>query len=150
MIRPARESDLQQIRFLAQTSMTLLVGRQFRRARRMAQAKVDFRELQEQGLIHVYMIDAALGGFIVFHQDGMDLHVEQVAVTPRFRRRGIGRALLNYVDTIGIARNCLRVILYPDTVAFENVAFYRSRGYTEVDRRGEEGASYVYLERYLR
>lgn len=147
MIRPARESDLQQIRFLGQTSFTAYVARE---GKKIKQPEMDPRELQAEGRIFVYMIDAALGGFIVFHQDGMDMHVEHLAVTPRFRSRGIGRALLNYVDTLGLVRKCLRVVLHPNVVLFQNIAFYLSRGYTEIDRREQHGAEFVYLERYLR
>ncbi|WP_161860704.1 GNAT family N-acetyltransferase [Algicella marina] len=147
MIRPARESDLQQIRFLAQTSFRAYLARE---DAKIKQPDMDPRQLQQEGRLFVYMIDAALGGYIAFHQDGMDMHVEHLAVTPRFRSRGIGRALLNYVDTLGLLRKCLRVVLHPNVVLFQNIAFYRSRGYTEIDRRLVEGHEYVYLERYLR
>lgn len=147
MIRPARESDIQQIKFLAQTCFAPYVSRM---GRKIKVPEFDHGKDVRDGKVAVYMVDNSVRGFITTHIDGMDLHIENMAVTAKFRRQGVGRAMLDYADQQGIRSRCLRLILYTTVIAFENIAYYRGRGFTEVDRRFAEGQEMVLFERYLR
>lgn len=147
MIRPARESDIQQIKFLAQTCFAPYVTRL---GKKIKPPVFDFSADVIAGKVFVYMVDNSVRGFITCRRDGMDMHVENMAVTNKYRRQGIGRALLDHADQQGIRHKCLRLILYSTVVAFENIAYYRGRGFQEIDRRYADGQEMVLFERYLR
>lgn len=147
MIRPARFSDLHQIRYLGYAALGPF---QHRMGRKPAPLSADFRELVRLGRIHVYMIENAVRGFICFHIDGPDVHIETIAVAPKFRGRGIGRSLLDLADKMGLKEGCRRVVLYTNVLMFENVAYYRGKGFQEIDTRAHKDHERVYFERYLR
>ena len=147
MIRPARFSDLHQIRFLAQTAFAPYA---MRMGQKPAPMSADYRELVAIGKVQVYIIENAVRGFIVFHVDGPDVHIEAMAVAAKFRGRGVGRNLLNFADTAGIKAKCRRVVLYTNVLMFENIAYYKSKGFQEVDTRHQDGFERVYFERYLK
>ncbi len=148
MIRLARLSDLHQIRFLAQTQFAPYALR-LRRGRREPM-RGDLREMVQQERISVHVVDNAVRGFIVWRISGPDVHIEAMAVSPKYRRRGVGRQLLDAADREGLKRHCRRAIFYTNAQRFENIAYFRAKGFTEVDRRLEGGFERVYLERYLR
>lgn len=147
MIRPARESDIQQIKFLAQTCFAPYVSRL---GKNIKVPEPDHGQNVRDGKVAVYMVDNSVRGFITTHIDGMDIHIENMAVTAKFRRQGVGRALLDYADQQGIRRKCLRLVLYTSVISFENIAYYRGRGFTEIDRRSNDEHEMVLFERYLR
>lgn len=147
MIRLARESDIQQIKFLAQTTFAPYVTRL---GKKIKPPDTNFSADVVAHKVFVYMVDNAVRGFITCRRDGMDLHIENIAVTAKFRRHGIGRALLDHADQQGIKHKCLRLILYTTAIAFENIAYYRGRGFQEIDRRFVKGEELIYFERYLR
>ena len=82
--------------------------------------------------------------------DGPDVHIEAVAVQPRFRRKGAGRQLLDHVDRQGLRAKCRRTIFHSNAQAFENLAYFRGKGLQETDRRTDHGYTRVVMERYLR
>ena len=75
----------------------------------------------------VYEIDGRVRGYIIFQNDG---HVVSIAVHPKWRKRGIGTALMEKVfeKTGGIARIEVRV---SNKIAIE---FYRKLGFVIQER----------------
>ncbi|MHA3976673.1 GNAT family N-acetyltransferase [Halovulum sp. GXIMD14794] len=147
MIRHARMSDLQQIRYLAQTQFAPYALRV--RGRREPLPD-DLRKLVEDERIYVFVQDNGIRGFIIYHISGPDVHIEALAVSYRYRRRGVGRQLLDAADREGLKHHCRRAIFYTNAQMFENLAYFRGKGFTEVDRRFDHGFERVYMERYLR
>ena len=147
MIRHARLSDLQQLRYLAQTAFAPSApGVRGRRE----PLRADLRELVEHEDITVFMVRNRVRGFICYHIDGPDLHIEALAVSARQRRRGVGRQLLDQADRDGLEQKCRRAIFHSNAAMFENLAYFRAKGFEEIDRRTENGFERVYMERYLR
>lgn len=147
MIRAAKYSDLHQIRYLAQTSFAPYAVRSTFRAEPFS---ADPRELVAQRKISVFLRENAVRGFICYHIDGPDVHIESLAVGPKYRRRGVGRMLLDHADRRGLRAGCRRAILYTNAQMFENYSYYLAKGFRETERRFEEGYERIYLERYLR
>ncbi|MEM7614465.1 MAG: GNAT family N-acetyltransferase [Pseudomonadota bacterium] len=147
MIRPARPSDLHQLRFLAQTAFAPYANRI--RGRREP-LSADLRELVMAGRISVFVVANAIRGFVCYYTDGPDVHIEALAVGNKFRRRGVGRQLLDKADREGLRAGCRRAIFYTNAQMFENIAYFRAKGFQEVDRRLSNGFERVVLERYLR
>lgn len=147
MIRHARLSDLQQIRFLAQTQFAPYAHRV---AGKREPLSADLRVMVEQDHISVYVVENAVRGFVCYWLDGPDVHIEALAVATRARRRGAGRMLLDHVDRQGLRANCRRTIFYTNAQMFENLAYFRGKGLQETDRWVENGYERIVMERYLR
>lgn len=54
-----------------------------------------------------------------------------LAVAPRFRSRGLGRALVEHVERLLLERGCPKVNLQVRAANLEAVAFYRRLGYVQ-------------------
>jgi len=77
------------------------------------------------------------------------LLVENVAVHPDAQGNGLGRALLDFAEREAARRGLTRMALYTHEVMTENQAIYGHLGYTEVDRRAEDGYRRIYMEKTL-
>ncbi|NNU81132.1 GNAT family N-acetyltransferase [Halovulum dunhuangense] len=146
MIRHARMSDIQQLRYLAQTQFAPYATRI--RGKREPLAK-DLRDLVAEDRIIVFIVENAIGGFISYRIDGPNLHIEAVAVNGAQRRRGVGRILLDKADRDGLRAGCRRAIFHTNAQGFENLSYYRAKGFVEIDRRQENGFERVVMERGL-
>ena len=147
MIRHARISDLQQVRFLAQTNFAPYA---LNIAGPVEPFDMDLWDMVEKEEIAVYIVENAIRGFICYHIDGPDVHIRALGVAPRYRRKGVGRMLLDFADLEGLKRGCRRAVFHTNAQMFENLAYFRGKGFQETDRRQVDGYEQVYLERYLR
>jgi ribosomal protein S18 acetylase RimI-like enzyme len=77
------------------------------------------------------------------------LLVENIAVHPDAQGRGLGRALMGFAEDEAARRGLTRMALVTHEVMTENQAIYAHLGYTEVNRRAEDGYRRIYLEKSL-
>lgn len=77
------------------------------------------------------------------------LLIENVAVHPGAQGRGLGRALMSFAEQEAARRGLTRTTLYTHEVMTENQALYARLGYTEVERRAEDGYRRIYMEKRL-
>jgi ribosomal protein S18 acetylase RimI-like enzyme len=82
------------------------------------------RELFLVALVEGEVIGTTMGGY-----DGHRGWVYSVAVSPRHRRRGIGRALFQCLEADLRARGCLKVNLQVRTNNAAVIAFYEKLGF---------------------
>ena len=77
------------------------------------------------------------------------LLIENVAVHPDAQGRGLGRELMSFAEQEAARHGFTRMVLYTHEVMTENQAIYTHLGYTEVDRRAEDGYQRIYMEKAL-
>ncbi len=82
--------------------------------------------------------DAQPAGFALFFPvystwRGRSLHLEDLFVRPRFRSRGIGKALLTRVAALAVERGCRLLFWHVLDWNEPAIAFYRSLGATPLD-----------------
>jgi ribosomal protein S18 acetylase RimI-like enzyme len=78
------------------------------------------------------------------------LLVENIAIHPDAQGRGLGRALMGFAEQEAARRGFTRMALVTHEAMTENQAIYGRLGYTEVDRRAEDGYRRIYMEKPLR
>lgn len=88
-------------------------------------------------------------GFIAFYPKDDHVFLEGVAVFPHAAGRGIGKALIAYCEAAASAQGIGAVHLYTNEKMTENLLIYPRLGYTEVDRRTEDGFNRVYFVKRL-
>lgn len=74
-------------------------------------------------------LGGALVGFVVFHIIVEEIHLLNLSVSPDYRRRGIGRALLARVLEEGINHGSNRVLLEARESNEAAIALYQSAGF---------------------
>jgi len=78
------------------------------------------------------MADEVVGTFSVFierkfiHKGGKVAHIEDVAVREDMQRKGIGKAMMQAVDSIANLAGCYKIIL---DCGDHNIGFYEKCGY---------------------
>jgi ribosomal protein S18 acetylase RimI-like enzyme len=77
------------------------------------------------------------------------LFVESIAIHPSAQGRGLGRALMSFAEQEATRLGLPRMALVTHEVMTENQAIYARLGYTEVERRAEDGYRRIYLEKRL-
>jgi ribosomal protein S18 acetylase RimI-like enzyme len=77
------------------------------------------------------------------------LLIENVAVHPSAQGRGLGRVLMSFAEQEAARRGLTRTTLYTHEVMTENQVLYARLGYTEVERRAEDGYRRIYMEKRL-
>jgi len=92
---------------------------------------------------------AAIAGMIVLRITGEGFLIDNVAVHPTHRGRGLGRALLDLAEAEARRGGFDSVYLYTHEKMTENLALYSKIGYAEYDRRPRDGFSLVYLRKHL-
>lgn len=79
--------------------------------------------------------EAHVVGYLCLWEVADELHITNVAVHPQWRRRGIGRALLQDVLAEALARGIRMVVLEVRPSNVEARALYESLGFRVVGRR---------------
>jgi ribosomal protein S18 acetylase RimI-like enzyme len=77
------------------------------------------------------------------------LLIENIAVHPSAQGLGLGRALMSFAEQEAARRGLPRMTLYTHEVMTENQAIYARLGYTEVERRVQDGYRRIYMEKRL-
>jgi ribosomal protein S18 acetylase RimI-like enzyme len=87
------------------------------------------KALVEDGLFFVAIVDDAVVGTVMGGYDGHRGWIYTVAVSPALRRRGIGTALVNRMETVLRELGCLKVNLQVRMRNREVVRFYEKLGF---------------------
>lgn len=82
-------------------------------------------------------LGARLAGYIVARLGADELHINNVAVRDRYRRRGIGRALLDLIMAEGKRSGAARAFLELRAGNASALALYESCGFRVTSRRGK-------------
>lgn len=101
------------------------------------------------GEVQVLEVAGRLQGFIVLRAAADHLFVENVAVRPERQGRGDGRRLMAFAERAARRLDLPAIRLYTNVKMTENLPFYRSLGFVEVERRREDGFDRVYFRRTL-
>lgn len=142
----ATPADIPQITQIARLAYAPYVSPMGREPAPMVQ---DFAEAQRAGHLWVAQHNKTIAGYVVAYQNGTSFHLENVAVHPDFAGKGVGRKLINHVETLAKDAACKTVDLYTNIHMTENLTLYPRLGYREIDRRTENGFERVYFEKQL-
>ncbi|MCC0030464.1 MAG: GNAT family N-acetyltransferase [Brucellaceae bacterium] len=146
-IRPASIDDIAFVRGCAEAAYRQYVSRI---GREPAPMTADFQAQLAAGHIHILEADGDLAGYIVhYEQSPGAMHVESVAVLPRFAGRGLGSELLRFVEDEARSRGCAAVELYTNAAMTENLRYYPRLGYERTGERVEDGFNRVYFRKAL-
>lgn len=143
MIRPARTEDAPRIRAITEAAYAKYIPRI---GRRPAPMDVDVDAQIAEGVLWVWDEDGILGS-VVFYPEGQTMHLNALAVAPEAVGRGLGRKLIAHVEAAARDAGLPVLALYTNAKMVENLTMYPYLGFTEVDRRTEDGFDRVFYEK---
>ena len=90
-------------------------------------------------VVGVLVLDITQEGFVI----------DNIAVHPRFRGRGLGRILLEFAEAEARRAGFGSIYLYTHEKMTVNQAIYARMGYVPYDRRSLGSFSLIYMRKYL-
>ncbi|MGH9229930.1 MAG: GNAT family N-acetyltransferase [Acidimicrobiales bacterium] len=107
----------------------------------------DYARVIRDRQVTVAEFDGTITGVIVLGVDAEGFVIDNVAVHPSQRGKGLGRALLDLAEAEASRAGFDAIHLYTHEKMTENVALYSRIGYTEYDRRSQGDFSLVYMRK---
>jgi len=126
MLRSAVAADAAAIRGLtrdAYAKWVPLIGRE------PLPMTVDYAEAVKQHRIDLLYLDGTLAGLIEMVPAPDHLLIENIAVSPAYQGRGLGRHLMDHAEKVAASRGCAEIRLYTNKLFAENVRLYQKAGY---------------------
>lgn len=109
----------------------------------------DFEGSIASQVLYVLEAETQVAGFIVFYPHDDHVHIENVAVYPKFQGIGHGTKLIEFAEREARRLGFSKVELYTNEKMTENIAYYPSLGYHEIGRREERGFNRVFFRKEL-
>ena len=110
----------------------------------------DYAEVIKNYRVTVAESDQTLIGVIVLTVTDEGFLIDNVAVDPSYRGKGVGKALLEFAEAEARRAGFDSIYLYTHEKMTENLALYLKIGYIEYDRRSQGDFSLVYMRKYLK
>ncbi|PYC19142.1 GNAT family N-acetyltransferase [Pseudomonas jessenii] len=145
-LRRARPNDAETIATLvneAYAPYTTRIGR------KPAPMLDDYRQVIEQNDTFVLTDNAEIVGVLVMSQEGTELLLVNVAVSPSHKGNGFGKQLMAYCEEHALTLGCEAVRLYTHERMVENIAIYEKLGYQQTHRANEDGFARVFMRKAL-
>lgn len=109
----------------------------------------DYHRVIRDATVHFAERDGNIVGILVLDVTDEGFVIENVAVHPSERGKGLGRALLQTAEGEATRAGFSSIYLYTHEQMTENLALYSKIGYVEYDRRSRGDFSLVYMRKQL-
>lgn len=109
----------------------------------------DYAEVIANRRVTVAESHGTIVGVIALTVNDEGFLIDNVAVDPSYRGRGLGRALLEFAEAAARRAGFDSIYLYTHEKMTENLALYSRIGYVEYDRRSKGDFSLVYMRKQL-
>ena len=114
-----------------------------------APMQADFNSHIAAAQVIVMLNIKQLVGYAVYTSKDDDIQLENIAIDPVFQSQGLGRRLIESIHALAREKGYKAVALYTNEKMTENLDWYNKLGYTETDRRHEDGFDRVYFRKQI-
>ncbi len=146
-IRQAHVADLGAVQSCAIAAYSKYIERI---GREPAPMVADFSAIIDTDHMSVICKDNTVLGFVVFYAVENAMHLENVAIFPEYAGCGVGRLLIEHVESTAARLRLESVNLYTNEAMTENLTLYPALGYREIERRTESGFKRVYFSKFIK
>lgn len=98
----------------------------------------DYAGIIRSRVVWVLIDESRMAGVLVLKDRHDHLLLDNVAVSPAFQGKGLGKALLVYAEQRARERGYTEIRLYTNEAMVENIALYTRIGYRETHREQED------------
>ena len=146
LFRPAEVSDAQNVTALVDAAYGHYLERLQMKPGPMTE---DYVEVIRNHAVTVAVSRGSIVGLIVLRVSDEVLFIDNVAVHPHDRGRGVGRTLLQFAEGEARRAGFNSIHLYTHEKMTENLALYSKVGYVEYARRSQGSFALVYMQKTL-
>lgn len=107
----------------------------------------DYKKVIQQHHVLVLTEEANIIGVLVLIRQLQSLLVDNVAVHPDYQGKGLGRKLMALAEEEARRLGLTTVTLYTHERMTENIELYKRLGYTESERKTEQGYQRIYMQK---
>ena len=143
-IRVAVPSDAARLAAIALAAYAKYVPRL---GREPIPVRADYPAAIAAGQVVVIERDGAIQGYLVAWAEPDAYFLDNIAVDPAHAGKGLGRALIDHAAAEARRRRLPALRLHTNVTMTENIAMYERAGWTEYDRRGDEGFARVFFRK---
>ncbi len=143
-IRDAMPEDLEFLRSCAHAAYEKYVERI---GQKPAPMIADLSSAVADGHVQLLIAEDTRAGFMVVYRENGHLFLENIAILPAFQNLGLGKFLLEECDRLARDLNLSTIELYTNEAMHENLALYDHMGFTEVEKKTENGFKRVYFRK---
>ena len=145
-IRPAAAADAKTIAALVHDAYSMYLPRMGKPPGPMLD---DYDAIVARGEASVLEIDGTIVGAIVLVDEPDHLLLDNVAVAPSQKGKGLGRQLVAFAEAEARRRGFAEVRLYTHETMTENQALYKRLGFVETHRGEQSGYARVFMTKRL-
>jgi ribosomal protein S18 acetylase RimI-like enzyme len=145
-IRPGTDAEIEPARELAQAAYRVYIPRMGKPPGPMLD---DYALRQRLGQLYAAAIGEEIVGIAVIVRAADHIHLDNVAVHPRWQGRGIGRALVAFAEDMARTLGLPEIRLYTHVTMTKNVALYARLGFEETHRGVEDGYERVFMRKTI-
>jgi ribosomal protein S18 acetylase RimI-like enzyme len=109
----------------------------------------DYAELIQRHKVFILAERDKIIGVLVLIEKEQSILLDNVAVNPKYQRRGLGRKLIEFAEAEALRLGFSSMILYTNVQMTENIDLYRKLGFVETGRKQEHGYQRIYMQRHL-
>jgi len=143
-IRRATQDDVEQITALVAEAYSSYIPRIGRKPGPMLE---DYNAVVAELSVFVMAKAEEVMGVLVLSPQDSALLLENIAVLPRYKGQGIGKALMAFSEDFARETGCETILLYTHQLMTENIALYKALGYQETHRATENGFARVFMRK---
>lgn len=101
---------------------------------------------------HVYVADDGeiVVGIIVLIPQKDHMHLGNLAVLPSKQNKGIGGQLIKFGERLAASAGYQQLRLFTNELMHENITIYKKYGYSEIDRKTEDGYNRVFFVKVIK
>jgi len=144
--RPAQESDVSAVEDCVHSAYQHYIRRIGRKPGPMLD---DYLEVIRNKQVTVAESGGKLVGLLVLDRTEEGFLLENIAVDPSLKGKGLGRSLLELAEAEAKRAGFDSIYLYTHEMMAENRALYSKIGYVQFDRRVENGLPRVFMRKKL-
>jgi len=142
--RRAKESDVPAIEACVQAAYAHFIPRIGRKPGPMLD---NYREVIRRAQVTVAESGGTILGLLVLDQTPEGFLLENIAVNPALKGKGLGKALLQLAESEAKRAGFDSIYLYTHEMMAENRLLYAKIGYVQFDRRVENGLPRVFMRK---
>ncbi|HVN55892.1 MAG TPA: GNAT family N-acetyltransferase [Anaerolineaceae bacterium] len=153
LLRPARLEDAPLLQYLVQAAFTEYEGKLDPPSGAHQETVETVRELLQKGGAILALVENEPAGCVFFQNEGSYLWLERLSVLPKYRRRGVARALIEAVEQEAALQKIPAVQLGTRLALTHLKDYYTRLGYRPIRFEAHEGytkPTYVLMEKEIR